>query len=293
VARGNHGHAQLHNAVTVVDSNTVDFTLAVQQITATVRLAPSAGLIEIPTSGIGADFGPGHQQVARGDHVHANDHLPVTTANSPSLALSVDANQVLSGTVRPDPNPPPGGGRIIGGGSGVFVDLGSGTQQAAPGVHGHAVATTGSDGFMSATDKLHTDQMYQQYITGGPAAPVRKDFIRITLENAGAVLPANLKQYVVIPYSGTITGWDIIGDITSGTIVVDVKKSSFGAFPPSASIAGTEKPTLTVQQAAQKVPVTSWSTALVPNDVLAFEVQSGVGSVKRVMVQVRVDRQAN
>ena len=73
----------------------------------------------------------------------------------------------------------------------------------------------------------------------------------------------------------TVTGWQIDAD-ASGSIVVDVWKSSYSTFPPvlGGSIAGSEKPTLSSAIKNQDLTLTTWSPNISKGDSLIFNVDS-------------------
>lgn len=155
VARGNHGHSQLHNPVTLPPSpsSTLSISINGQVFSAEVRISGVGGL-KVYADGLGADFGPGENQIARGASVlPGSDHAPVTTANSYSISLGVDDNQVLSAQAKIDPSPSAGFGRLSIGTAGLRMILGSGSDVAASGDHVHNYATTSTAGFMSPQDK--------------------------------------------------------------------------------------------------------------------------------------------
>lgn len=89
----------------------------------------------------------------------------------------------------------------------------------------------------------------------------------------GAVADASvtgLIGYITIPYNGTITGWQVIGDI-SGSCTFDVWKQSAGVIPTIAnSIVGTEKPSLLAQQINSDLSLTTWTTAVTAGDIVAI-----------------------
>jgi len=89
----------------------------------------------------------------------------------------------------------------------------------------------------------------------------------------GAVADASttgLIGYITIPYNGTITGWQVIGDIT-GTCTFDVWKQSAGVIPTVAdSIVGTEKPNLLAQQINSDLSLTTWTTAVSAGDIVGI-----------------------
>ena len=76
-----------------------------------------------------------------------------------------------------------------------------------------------------------------------------------------------------LPFSCTITGWTLIADQT-GSIVIDVKKSTYAAFPTTTSIVAAAKPTLSSAQKATSTTLTGWTVALLEGDVLEFYVDS-------------------
>lgn len=84
----------------------------------------------------------------------------------------------------------------------------------------------------------------------------------------------------------TITGWTIIGDQT-GSCVIDVLRATYGAYPSTASITGTAKPTLTTATKATSTTLTGWSTSLTAGDVLVFNVDSA-SAVEQVYIALEV-----
>ena len=80
--------------------------------------------------------------------------------------------------------------------------------------------------------------------------------------------------YITVPYNGTITGWQVIGDV-SGNCVFDVWKTAAGIIPTVANtIAGTEKPTLTAQQINSDLSLSTWTTAVTAGDIIAINLNS-------------------
>ena len=101
-----------------------------------------------------------------------------------------------------------------------------------------------------------------------------KDSLNGSFGAGASALNLGLIGYITIPYSGTITGWQVIGDI-SGNCVFDVWKSSAGTIPTVANtITGTEKPTLSSQQINSDLNLTSWTTAVLVGDVIAINLDS-------------------
>ena len=77
----------------------------------------------------------------------------------------------------------------------------------------------------------------------------------------------------------TVSSWTLLSTAT-GSIVIDVYRSSYSSFPATQSISGSEKPTLTSQIKNQNSSITTWSTINV-GDTLRFNVDS-VSNVTKV-----------
>lgn len=112
--------------------------------------------------------------------------------------------------------------------------------------------------------------------------------IAFTIDGGGAVITTGSKGYIEVPFACTVTGWTILSDVV-GSIVVDVRRSTYAGFPTTTSIAGTEKPTLTNARKNQDLDLTTWTTALALGDILEFVVES-VSAVRRVNIGLRVVR---
>lgn len=103
----------------------------------------------------------------------------------------------------------------------------------------------------------------------------------------GPVLSTGYKTYVPVPFLCNVTGWEIYADV-SGSIVVDITKSTYAGFPPTSSIAGTEKPTLSAAQKNQDLTLSTWTPLIAAGSVLGFEVESCTG-IHGVSVTLRLE----
>lgn len=111
--------------------------------------------------------------------------------------------------------------------------------------------------------------------------------IGITIDGAGSAITTGVKGYIVAAFSGTITGWDIVGS-PEGSIVIDVWKSAASTMPTVANtIAGTEKPTLSAAQINSDVALSTWTTAVTKGQVFGFRVDSA-SLVTRVTLTLRL-----
>lgn len=139
-----HTHAQLHDAATKLDTDSIAISITGQQISADLQLATGSGLVI--DGGLKCVFGTSAGQVAEGNHTHAELHDALTVDNSATIALTL-VDQLLEADVTLRT----GSGMVTSGGLGV--DFGTGNNQAARGDHSHANATESVAGFMAPADK--------------------------------------------------------------------------------------------------------------------------------------------
>ena len=125
-------------------------------------------------------------------------------------------------------------------------------------------------------------------------ARLTREVWRFTLRNASGVpLVGGENDFFIAPYSGIVTGWDVIGDVP-GVTQVDVLRSSLPTWPPTGSMAGSELPLLPGggAQYGQNLAVSTWAGGglVAPNDALLVKVTAVDGVVRRVNLQLRVTR---
>lgn len=112
--------------------------------------------------------------------------------------------------------------------------------------------------------------------------------VGITVDGGGSAITTGTKGYIQVPYDGTITEWSIIAD-QSGSCVIDVYKSTYAGAPPTVSIAGSEKPTLSSQQKNQDTNLTTWTTSVSAGDIIGFNVDSAA-TITRVNVFIKINK---
>jgi hypothetical protein len=110
----------------------------------------------------------------------------------------------------------------------------------------------------------------------------------ISIDGGGGTVSTGLSGYLEVPYDGTITGWTILSSLT-GSCVIDVLKSTYGTFPPTTSIAGTEKPTLTSQMSNQDNTLTTWTTSVTAGDIISFNVDSAT-TVTKLNLSIKINK---
>lgn len=111
--------------------------------------------------------------------------------------------------------------------------------------------------------------------------------INYVIDGGGAVVTSGSKGSIVVDIDCTVLGWTILGD-TVGSVVVDVRRSTYSGFPTTSSIAGSEIPTLTSAQKNQDLSLTTWTTSINAGDILEFVVTGSPLTVTRVTVSLRL-----
>jgi hypothetical protein len=106
--------------------------------------------------------------------------------------------------------------------------------------------------------------------------------INFVIDGGFNVINTGSKGYLTLDFKGKITGWTLVSDVGS-TTVIDVKKCTYSSFPNFLSIAGTQKPSLTSSQKNKNVNLTAWGTTLNSGDILEFVVDTNTNSKKLMM----------
>jgi len=112
--------------------------------------------------------------------------------------------------------------------------------------------------------------------------------LTFVIDGGGSAITTGIKGHLVVDFPCTVTGWTILGD-QSGSAVVDVEHCTYANFPTTASIAGSEKPTLSSAQKNQDLALSTWTVALAAGDILEFEVESAT-TCERLTVALKVTK---
>jgi hypothetical protein len=97
----------------------------------------------------------------------------------------------------------------------------------------------------------------------------------ISIDGAGSVIATGVKQYLRVPYNCTITSYELVAK-PSGSIVIDVYKSTYENYPPTTSIVGGggTPPTIDSNVKYRDTTLASWSKTLTAGEYLGFNVTS-------------------
>lgn len=110
--------------------------------------------------------------------------------------------------------------------------------------------------------------------------------ITAVIDGYGSVISTGTVMIIMVPYTGTIESWNIMSDVV-GSIVVDVKKSTYSEYPSTTSIAASAKPTLSSSQKNQNTTLSGWSKSVSSGDILEFYVNSAT-TVTKVWIDLTI-----
>lgn len=119
----------------------------------------------------------------------------------------------------------------------------------------------------SNLDGINWDS-YQAAGSGYPYA--KREFV---INGGGTTIESGVSGHKVIPFNCTITKWEIVSN-ASGSIVVDIKKSTYATFDTFNSIAGSEKPTLSSATKNTDTSLSTWTTSMSAGDRIQAYVDS-------------------
>jgi hypothetical protein len=101
------------------------------------------------------------------------------------------------------------------------------------------------------------------------------DGLLFIIDGRGAAITAGSSGSKIVPYNCTITGWEVISNV-SGSIVVTVNKSTTTSptAPSWSAISGTEKPTLSSAVRNSDTVLSTWNTSIAAGNQIQAVVDS-------------------
>ena len=113
--------------------------------------------------------------------------------------------------------------------------------------------------------------------------------IAMTIDGGGVVITAGKKGAIEIPFNCTIDRWTITAD-QSGSITIDINKSTYSGYPTTTSITASATPAISSAQKAQSSTLTGWTTSLSAGDIVEFEVDATPTSITLATISLKVTK---
>jgi hypothetical protein len=116
--------------------------------------------------------------------------------------------------------------------------------------------------------------------------------IGLTVGDGVNAITTGFKGAIPVPFAGTITEWTVVSTDanppTSGSIEIDILKSTYANYPTMNSMVGTgTKPNIANSNKGTGTP-TGWSTTTInAGDIIGFNVTSVTG-LKRITIVLKV-----
>jgi hypothetical protein len=105
--------------------------------------------------------------------------------------------------------------------------------------------------------------------------------INILIDNGSLDITPGSKGQVSIDVTATIESWMLVSYDDIGSIVVDVRKTTYDNFPNGfTSIVGSEYPRLSGENKSKDDALTTWNSVISPGDILDINVLSCAGIKK-------------
>jgi hypothetical protein len=102
--------------------------------------------------------------------------------------------------------------------------------------------------------------------------------IEMVVDGGGSAITTGSKGFIKIPFAATITGWELVADVT-GSIQLDVKKCTYAAYPTTSSIVGSNPPLIS-SGVKNTGDAATWTTAITDGDYIEFVVDSAATITK-------------
>lgn len=126
------------------------------------------------------------------------------------------------------------------------------------------IVTYGDIGGWPSGTSLHT-------VLSGVA--VRTTSVSVVIYGGVGVITTGSKATFEIPIDVEIVAARLVGDVI-GSLTVDIRRSTWATFPPTASICGGNPPSFSGARTYQDTTLTGWTTALSAGDWLSVYVSS-------------------
>ena len=112
--------------------------------------------------------------------------------------------------------------------------------------------------------------------------------ITYVVDGGGSVLSTGIVGDLYLPFACTIQSVTLLAD-QAGSVEVDIWSALLAAYPPTSgnSITSSDKPTITAATHSQDTALTGWTTDLVADSTLRFNINS-ISAIERLTIALEV-----
>ncbi len=201
--------------------------------------------------------------VNRGSPTTVNLPVPGAVPNEFLAGWSTFVANIGVGTVTLVPQ----GGKLINGAASIPLAIGLSANISSDGTNYFAAISVGSAGVANNTASILT-----------------------IIDNGVSAIPAGLQWDIPLDFNGIINQVTMLADAV-GSIVVDIWKDTFAAYPPTVadSITAAAKPTITATLKSQDATLVGWTTVFSAGDTLRFNIDSAA-TIKRLAMSLKVTK---
>lgn len=160
---------------------------------------------------------------------------------------------------------------------------------------GQILRVTGASTYAwGALDLADTDAVTGVLPIGNAASSLATATITFIVDGNGSAITTGIKGDLEIPFACTINRATLLAN-ESGSVVVDIFKSTYANFDPPTTPASGDKitasapPTITAAKKSQDSTLTGWTTSIAAGDVLRFNVNS-VTTITRCTLSLKVTK---
>ena len=114
--------------------------------------------------------------------------------------------------------------------------------------------------------------------------------LNFIIDGGGSVITTGIKGDLIVDFAGTIQEVTLLADQT-GSIVVDIWKSSAAVFPPTVAhtLTASAKPTIGAAEKSTNNTLVGWTTAITAGDTFRFNVDS-IDTIERCTLSLKIAR---
>ena len=143
----------------------------------------------------------------------------------------------------------------------------------------------------NVTDPTEAQDAATKSYTDSAIDSIRTACITYLIDGGGSVISTGIAGALRIPFACVIKSVSMGAPKESGSIVIDIWKSTHAGFPPTDanSITASAPPTISSAQKSEDTTLTGWTTTINAGDWLVFNVDS-CSSITNVTIALEVEK---